>query len=143
MFKSVFFKIFVTYLSILILIMFVLSMIVSSLAENYVYSEKEKTLQNVANRTNSAANAYASGEISQSELGDVIDAMAYITDTKIYIVRADASSLEHVDLGDQLSDQYLKDALHKVLNGESVVSRNQYSKGFEAPMLFAAYPWED
>ena len=143
MFKSVFQKIFVTYLSILILVMFVVSVTVSSLAENYIYSEKENTLQSVANRTNSAANAYASGEIGQSELGDIIDAMAYITDTKIYIIKADASSLEHIDLGDQLSDQYLKDALSTVLLGESVISRNQYSKGFEAPMLFAAYPWQN
>ena len=143
MFKSVFQKIFVTYLSILILVMVILSLIMTSLAQNYVYTEKEKMLGSVAQRTNSLANDYASGEIDQTALGDAIDAMAYITDTKIYIVETDESTLNQLNLGDELNDQYLKDALKTVMAGDSVFLRRQYSKGFEAPMLFVAYPWQD
>lgn len=143
MFKSVFQKIFVTYLSILILIMIVLSVIVTSLSTNNVYNDKRKILESVANKTNSLANAYAAEEIDKSALNDLIDAMAYITDSKIYIIKADTASLEHIDLGEQLTDKYLKDALHTALSGKSVFHRRKYSERFAAPMLFAAHPWHD
>ncbi len=134
-------KIFITYLSILILIMLVLSVIISSLADNYVYGEKEKVLEGVAFKANEAAQAYADGEIDNAQLTDEIDAMGYITNTKIYIIKANSSA--HIELTSELADAYLRDALEKVLSGQKVYLREQYSQGFDAQMLFAGYPWKD
>lgn len=131
-------RIFLTYLSILILVMAVLTLVTSSLAENYVYEEKKQLLENVANRANNAASAFASGEISQAELNEIINAMGYITDTKIYIVTSD---IMNGTLGGELTGEYLKDALDKAFSGKSVFLRRQYSEGFEAQMLFMAIPW--
>ncbi|MEZ4358490.1 MAG: HAMP domain-containing sensor histidine kinase [Eubacteriales bacterium] len=141
MFKSIFQKIFVTYLSILILVMIVLTVTISSLADNYVYNEKKGVLQSVAYKTNSIANDYSNGEISNSQLTELIDSMGYITDTKIYIVKTDDSG--NISLGDELGDDYLRNAIDKVLEGEEVFLVRQYSKGFEAQMLVEAYPWAD
>ncbi len=141
MFKSMFARIFVTYFSILILIMLVLSFTISSLAENYVYGEKKQMLENVADRANNAANSFSSGELSQYALTEVLNALGYVTDTKIYIVQGSIPG--EVDLGGELSGQFLKDALGKALNGESVFLRSQYSADFDARMLFGAYPWQE
>lgn len=134
-------KIFLTYLLILVLVMTVLSFAISSLAENYVYGEKKGILENVADRANTAANSYASGNYGQQELTRIIDTMAYITDTKIYIVKPEF--INEIDAGSEFGGEYLKDALAMSLAGESVFLRKQYSKHFEAQMLFMASPWRD
>ncbi len=132
-------KIFITYLLILALVMTVLSFTISSLAENYVYGEKKGLLENVADRVNNAANAYASGEYGQQELNRIINTMAYITDTKIYVVKPGFYS--EIDADSELGGEFLKDSLKKALAGESVFLRKQYSTHFEAQMLFMASPW--
>lgn len=134
-------KIFLTYLLILVLVMMVLSFTISSLAENYVYGEKKTMLENVADRASRAANAYTSGEYGQQELAHIIDTMAYITDTKIYIVKP--GFLGEIGAGSEPGGDYLRDALKKALSGESVFLRKQYSAHFEAQMLFMASPWRD
>lgn len=140
---SLFQKIFFTYLSILALIMAVLSVFTSSLADSYVYREKQRMMDNVAREAADAANGYAAGEISADQLSYVVDALGYVADTKIYVVRADVSMAEDIDLGGTLTGQYLSDALRKALAGETVFQRQQYSEGFGAQMLFGAYPWMD
>lgn len=134
-------KIFLTYLSILILIMAVLSVTVSSLASNYVYGEKKKTLESVESRVNEAANEYSSGSLDQAGLTEVINSLAYITDTKIYVLSGNVPG--NIDLGGELSGDYLKDAIGNVLKGQSVFTTRQYSSDFDAQMIFAACPWQD
>lgn len=141
MFRTIFQKIFVTYLSILIIVMLILFITITSLADNYVYNEKQKTLESVAFKANRAANEFDSGKLTGAQLSEVIDTMGYITNTKIYIVKADFA--DHINLGGKLNDDYLEDALPKVLAGEHVILRKQYSEGFDSQMLFAAYPWQD
>lgn len=143
MFKSLFQKLFFTYLSILVLVTLVLSFAVSALADNYVYEQKHALLDGVADKTISAANDFAAGELSQPELNEIINAMAYIANAKIYVVQASSDALDALNLGDRLEGQYIEDAMQTVLTGERVFLRRQYSVGFDAQVLFAAYPWED
>lgn len=140
---SLFQKLFFTYLSILALIMAVLSVFTSSLADRYVYREKQRVMDNVAMEAADAANSYAAGDISANQLSQVVDALGYVADTKIYVVRADESMADGLDLGGTLTGQYLSDALKKALAGETVFEQRQYSEGFGAQMLFGAYPWTD
>ena len=140
---SLFQKIFFTYLTILALVMVVLSAFTSTLVDNYVYGEQQRTMDDVAQEAVDAANAFAAGEVSQSELNRVIDALGYVAGTKIYIVRADASSLPESGLGGALTGEYLNDAMRRALAGETVFLRQQYSEGLGAQMLFGAYPWRD
>ncbi len=143
MFKSLFQKLFFTYLSILVLVTLILSFTVSALADNYVYRAKHAVMDSVAEKTQDAANKFLTGEISQTELTEIINAMAYVTNAKIYVVQASADAVEEIELGDRLSGQYIRDALEAVLQGENVFLRRQYSEGFDAQVLFAAYPWKD
>ena len=143
MFKSLFWKLFFTYLSVLVLVTLVLSVTISALADNYVYEAKHDLLDSVADKTAAAANKFAAGDISQTELTEIINSMAYISNAKIYVVQASADALEEIDLGNRLSGEYIRDALEVVLQGERVFLRRQYSEGFDAQVLFAAYPWDD
>ncbi len=142
MIKSVFQKVFFTYLSILAVIMLVLSITITALANAYVFKQKRQLLDNVAYKTIVLANEYDEGAIGHAQLSEALDAMGYTTDTKIYIIRADASRLESIELGGAVVNDYLKDALAKALCGETVVSRRQYSSKFGEQVVFAAYPWQ-
>jgi len=143
MFKSLFWKLFFTYMSVLMLVTLVLSFTVSALADNYVYASKHEIMDSVAEKTAAAANKFSAGEVSQDTLTEIINSMAYVTNTKIYVVQASADAIADIDLGNRLSGQYIRDALETVLQGERVFLRRQYSEGFDAQVLFAAYPWED
>lgn len=133
-------KIFLTYLSILVLIMLVLSTAVTYLSSEYVYNEKKKTLENVETRINEAANDYSSGALSKEAFGEVVNSLGYITDTKIYVISGAVP--QNIDLGGELNGEYLDETIGKVLKGESVFTKRQYSSDFDAQMLFAACPWE-
>ncbi len=143
MFKSVFQKIFFTYLFILVAIMLTLTFFLTTIANNYVYNQKHNLLNNVGVKANALANAYELGTIDHAQLIEALNAMGYTVDTKIYIIKADIAALSTIDLGEELDDPYLDEALTRVLNGESVFSQRQYSKEFEAQVVFAAYPWRD
>ncbi len=143
MFKSVFQKIFFTYLFILFAIMLTLAIAITTISNNYIYDQKRTLLNNVGVKTNALANAYAMGSIDHVQLTEAINAMGYTTDTKIYIIQADISSLGTLDLGNELQDPYLRDALNSVLKGENVFSKGVYFQELEAQVVFAAYPWKD
>jgi len=143
MFKSLFQKLFFTYLSILVLVTIVLSFTISALTDNYVYEAKHDLMNSVADKTAAAADEFAAGDISQAELTEIINAMAYVANAKIYVVQTSADTLKETDLGDKLSGQYIRDAIASALQGERVFLRKQYSEGFDAQVLFAAYPWDD
>lgn len=143
MFKSVFQKIFFTYLSILAVVLLILAITITALANAYVYGQKRELLDNVAYKTGVLAKGYMAGTIDHAQLTEALDAMGYTTDTKIYIIQADPSSLDSIDLGDALVADYLQDVLERVLRGETVVSRRQYSAGYEEHIILAAYPWKN
>ncbi len=142
MFKSVFQKIFFTYLSILAVIMLVLTFTITALANAYVYGQKRHLLGNVAYKTNVLANEYAANDIDHAQLTEALDAMGYTTDTKIYIIQADPSMLDNIQLDGALVDPYFRDALSRALAGETIFSRRQYSSEYEEQIVFAAYPWQ-
>jgi signal transduction histidine kinase len=141
--RSLFAKIFVTYLSILLCIMVSLAITITALADNYVYAERQRLLDNIGNKTNALAVAYHGGTIDADQLNEAINAMGFTTDTKIYIIRTGLAQLDQLDMGDKLSDPYLKQALERVLLGERVFQRGQYAAGFAEKVVFAAIPWED
>ncbi len=143
MFRSLFQKLFILYLSILVLVTLVLSIVVSALADNYVYNSKHDLLDSVAVKTAAAADRFIAGEISQTALTEIINSLAYVSNAKIYVLQANKAAVEGIDLSGKLEGQYIRDALETVFSGERVFLRRQYSQGFDAQVLFAAYPWYD
>ena len=141
MFKSVFIKIFFTYLSILAVMMVSLSLILTSLSESQIVRRKAQKLDDIAYQTSIAADAYAAGEITHLELQQIINAMGYIMDTKIFVIKA--ADTGDIALNGMFSSDILNDTLKQVKNGQSVFVRDLYAKNFDDWMSLAAYPWEN
>lgn len=145
MFKSIFTKLLVTYLVIIIAIITTLSLVLTMIYSRHVFSEKNKSLISAAFKVNQLADALNRKQISKQELDNSLDSMGYITDSKIYIVRMDKQSLassKTLKIGEEMSDDYLIDDLKRVMDGQTVFHQKQYTKGFDMYMVFTGVPWK-
>jgi signal transduction histidine kinase len=144
MFKSIFKKLLVTYLIIIIAVISILSFILSILYSQYVFDEKNRSLDNAAFHVTQLAKNLDEKRITNNEFDNALDSMGTITDSKIYLVRLDKQALaspETLNIGEKLEESFLIHDLGKVLDGSTVFRQKQYSKKFDMYVVFAGVPW--
>lgn len=145
MFKSIFVKLLVTYLAIIISFIAVLSLLISVVYNWYVFDQKQKELEKTGYYVSELVNKLERKEISQLELNHSLDSMGYISDSMIYALRIDKKTLENpknLQLGEDLEENYLLSDLQTILNGESVFRKKQYSQKFDMYVVFSGVPWK-
>lgn len=145
MFKSIFKKLLVTYFAIIIAVIGALSLILTMFYSSYVYDEKNRSLVSAATKVNQLANSLSRNEISNDELNSALDSLGYVTDSKIYLVKMNKQSLDTskaLKLGEELDDGFLVSDLGKVLDGQTVFRRKQYSRGLDMDIVFTGVPWK-
>jgi signal transduction histidine kinase len=137
-------RLLVTYLSILIVAIVVLSLALTFIYRGYAFSEKRRMLKNAAYDVNQQLEDWTEGKISQKELNQTVDSAGYITDSKIYVVRLEKEAFENAEsftLGEDLEEKYLIEDLGRILDGETVFRRDQYSSKFGMRVVFSGVPW--
>lgn len=145
MFKSIFRKLLVTYLAIIISVIAVLSVLISMAYNWYVFDQKQRQLEKTGSYVNELVNKLENKEISQTELDNTLNALGYISDSMIYAIRIDKKALENpqtIHLGENLEEGYLLNDLQKILNGENVFRKKQYSQKFDMYVVFSGIPWK-
>lgn len=145
MFKSIFVKLLVTYLAIIISVIAVLSFFISMTYSWYVFDQKQKELEKTGYYVNELVNKLERKEISQTELNYSLDSMGYISDSSIYAIRIDKKALENpksIQLGEDLEESYLFSDLQRILNGENVFRKKQYSQKLDTYVVFSGIPWK-
>lgn len=145
MFKSVFGKLLITYLAIIITVIAVLSLVMTMIYNGYVFAEKQKDLEKIGSTVNQLVNRLDRKEISQAELNTALDSLGNISDSKIYVLKVDKKSLENpksLKLGEALEESDLISDLRKILDGEKVFRKKQYSKEFDMYVVFSGVPWQ-
>jgi len=147
MFKSIFIKLLITYLAIIISVIAVLSLCISMVYNWYVFDQKQKELEKAGYYVSELVNKLDKKEISQPELNASLDSMGYISDSMIYAIRIDKKALEtpkNVQLGEDLDleESYLLSDLQKILNGENVFRKKQYSQKLDTYVVFSGIPWK-
>lgn len=128
MFKGIYFKLVATYLSLFIGIVLLVSFFISSVFYKQFTNQVEEELLNAGVKTNALMERYYNNEITKEELTAWINAMAYISNLKIYILNPDSSVLhqdtqsEGMDVNTQLRQDILK-----VMEGETVRRTTSFS----------------
>lgn len=146
MFKSIFAKLLLTYLAIIISVIAVLSLMITMIYNWYVFDQKQKELEKTGLYVNNLVNKLGEKAISQSEFNTSLDAMGAISDAKIYVIRIDKTTLanpKNLQLGVDLEESYLVSDLQKILNDENVFRKKQYSEPFDTYMVFSGIPWKE
>lgn len=145
MFKSIFAKLLVTYLAIIISVIAVLSLLISMVYNWYVFDQKQKELEKTGYYVCELVNKLERKEISQTELNSSLDSMGYISDSMIYALRVDKKTLENpksIQLGEDLEESHLLSDLQTILNGENVFRKKQYSQKLDMYVVFSGIPWK-
>lgn len=128
MFKGIYFKLVTTYLSLFIVIVLLISFFISSIFYKQFTNQVEEELLNAGIKTNALMERYYNNDITKEELTAWINAMAYISNLKIYILNPDSTIL-HQDMQSQAMsmDNQLRQDILKVVEGETVKRTTSFS----------------
>lgn len=139
MFKSIFNKLLFTNLIIIVVIIFIISLVLSTAYNIHVFDEKEKSLKFAAEKVNDVVNSFNRKEISKKELEANLNSMGYITDSSIYVLNITKESLGTETSGGFIEENLIED-LRTILNDNSVFRKEQYSKIMNTSVVFYGLP---
>lgn len=141
MFKGIYFKLVTTYLTLFIVIVLLISFFVSSIFYKQFTNQVEEELVNAGIKTNALMQRYYDNEITKEELTAWINAMAYISNLKIYILNPDASVLHKASESDDMSmNNQIKQDLLNVMEGETVRRMTSTSFAGENNLVYVGMP---
>ncbi len=143
MFKTIFNKLLITYLIIIIVIISSLSFILSYAYRISIFNEKEESLNFVASKVQKVANEYNDGELSRKELEAYLNSLGYITDSSIYILRLNRNDLENSENLQEVNEFIggsLIDDLDNVLQDNIVFRKEVYSEALDTFVVFLGVP---
>lgn len=141
--RSIFSRLLTTNLTIFISFISVLTIILTLLYSNQMYQIERQNLQNIAIKTETLYLDSAKGKISESKLQDYIDAMAYVSKSKIFVLNIAKESIRELDNLDFIHsdlENYLYQDLNDILAGNEVFRNSQYSETFDTRMIFYGRP---
>ncbi|MBR3281482.1 MAG: HAMP domain-containing histidine kinase [Clostridia bacterium] len=141
--KSIYMKLFFTYLSLFLVIIIIISFFMVSIFYREFTLQAEQNLENAGNRVNALMERYYNNEITRVELNSWINAMSYISNIKIYILNPDTSSLS---IGDgesniNLNTQILSD-MTEIMNGSTIKRMNPIKLSSEDEVIYVGMPLE-
>lgn len=143
MFKSIYMKLFVTYLSLFLVIIVIISFFMLSIFYREFTLQAEQNLENAGNRVNALMERYYNNEITRVELNSWINAMSYISNIKIYILNPDTSSLSvsGSESSLDLNVQILSD-MTEIMKGNTIKRMNPIKLSSEDEVVYVGMPLE-
>lgn len=143
MFKSIFNKLLVTYLIIIISVISILSFTLSLAYRVHIFNKKEDSLNSVAKKVQDVADQYRNDELSKKELEAYLNSMGYTTDSSIYILKLNKETLENtksLEEENEFMDGYLIDDLKEILEDNVIFRKKHYSKALDTFVVFLGVP---
>ena len=143
MFKSIYMKLFVSYLSLFLIIILIISFFMLNIVYREFTLQAEQNLENAGTRTNALMERYYNNEITRVELNSWINAMSYISNIKIYVLNPDTSELSASDgeNGVELNSQIISD-ITEIMKGETVKRMNPIKLSSEDEVVYVGMPLE-
>ena len=142
MFNGIYSRLVVTYLTLFLVVVIIISFFSTSLFYKEFTNQIEDNLINAAVKTNSLMERYYKNEITKSELTAWIDAMGYISNIKIYILNPDATVLQQVSANDVLNvNEQLRNDMKSAMDGTEVIRMTSVSLEPDSEeVVYAAMP---
>jgi len=141
--KSIFSRLLISNLSILLTLILTLSISLSLLYSNHMYQLEKERLANIALKTETLYYNLKNELISEATLQNYIDAMSYISKSKLYILNINSTTLNNLEalqLADEDINTYLYQDLKDISKGNEVFRNSQFTKTFDTRMIFYGRP---
>jgi len=143
MFRSIFNRLMITYVLLVILITGSLAVFMSIGFNRYVFHEKKLLLTAAAVKVQSLTNQFHEEALTKAELQAGIDSLGFLSDATIYVVKVNKNTLNQpagINLAQQISSNYLLNDLKSILNGKTVYRKKQFSEALNADVVFFGTP---
>jgi signal transduction histidine kinase len=140
MFKTIFSRLLFTYILVILTVLISLSLIVSNLFGQYVFEQKKISFEQAAYKISTLSESYMKNQIPQKQLESVIDSLAIVTDSKIYVAALNRQDIKNKQNVDQLNITFLTQVLNDVLDGKIVFKQRQYSNNIDESAVILGYP---
>lgn len=142
MFKSIYMKLFVTYLSLFLAIISVISFFMLSIFYKEFTLQAEQDLVNAGTKTNALVERYYNNEITRVELNSWINAMSYISNIKIYILNPDTSVLHQGDNIEEMNfdSKIITEDMIEIMKGATVKRMNPIQLSSEDEVVYVGMP---
>jgi len=140
--KTIFLKLLMTYLLLIIAVMALIAFLLSWGYSNYVFKGKQEELRLAAKNTDLLVERYRDNQISYLEMNRSLDILSNMTNSRIYAVSYSSHSLDkrNVRLDQEFVDSYLLEDLKTILKGEEVTRQKQYSDNLDTHVIFVGVP---
>lgn len=143
MFRSIYFRLVITYLTIFLVIILIILFFTLSLFYKEFASRIEKDLINAGNKTSALMGRYYNNEITRTELTAWINAMGYISNIKIYVLNPDTTVLHKGEDSDVVSiDSQIRADILRVMEGETIKRMNSFKLNSENEVVYVGMPLE-
>ena len=141
MFRSIYMKLFVTYLSLFLAIVLIISFFMLNIFYKEFTIQAEQDLINAGTKTNALVERYYNNEITRVELNSWINAMSYISNIKIYILNPDTSILHQGESSKDmaLNSQIISD-ITDIMKGSTVKRMNPIQLSSEDEVVYVGMP---
>jgi signal transduction histidine kinase len=142
MFNSIFRRIMIPTVGLVLLLVTALGLTASLMYRNVLIEEKHRSLEAGAVELSRLAGLHLEGQLSLEALNAAVNAVGSSTDTMVYLINVTEAQLEAgFDLGSTgLTDDFILDHLRLILQGKSVFNTTPYSDTFASYVLFQGYP---
>ena len=143
MFKSIYMKLFVTYLTLFLAIILIFCFFMLSIFYREFTLQAEQDLLNAGTKTNALVERYYNNEITRVELNSWINAMSYISNIKIYILNPDTSVLHQGDSNiDTLSldSKMISEDMIEIMKGNTIKRMNPIQLSSEDEVVYVGMP---
>ena len=143
MFKSLFSKLLIGYLTIFIITLAALTAAITFIYQSFVFSEKQNTLSRGAQEVVAQYDAWIKGEIGQEGFFKAVDAIGAVMDSKVYVLDVDGEALLQYYLSGDSEEEggsYVVKDLVSIMNGQEVFRRREYSSERDTYMVYHGTP---
>jgi signal transduction histidine kinase len=141
--RSIFNRLMITYILLIILVTGSLALIMSIGFNRYVFTEKNKALSAAALKAETLINDNYNGKLPKDQLQSSIDNLGFLNDSTIYAIKVDKKTLSNPSiqsLTQELSEDYLLQDLQDILDGKNIYRKKQFSQVLDADVVFYGTP---
>ena len=143
MFKSLFSKLLIGYLTIFVITLAALTAAITFIYQSFVFSEKQVALSRGALEVSLQYEAWITGEIGQEGFFKAVDAIGAVMDSKIYVLDVDGEALTQYyasALEESGGGSYIVADLVSIMGGHEVYRRREYSSERDTFMVYHGMP---
>ena len=140
--NSVFKKMIMTYLAVILISFIIFALLLINMLEDYYFEKRTEALINEGQKLNNSVINYLNGEVSYERLSVELESIERFLNSKIWVVdnKGYIYGVSNKSQEEWIGKQVSTGDIISVLNGEIITNRGGYDEVFKGPVLTVGVP---